>query len=176
MAAYPKVFIHRTSRFPPLVVRNAQEEAALDTAEWMPVSQPRVPDDGTYPKLMYNVNSPPIIVFDRRQEDALGGSWRPSPVVVPSDPAVSLDPASASIGISGGSGSFNVTITGYGKSHVWTATKDDFADWLSFTPTGAQNTDGTVNYTCASNTGIGHQQRDAHIYVNGETFTISQAG
>lgn len=174
--SYPKVFLNLKNRSAPCVVRNAGEEAALDPAEWTPVPAANPPDAGMYPKLMYNINLPFKVVFDRSHEDALGDDWRQSPVVLPNEPPVELDRTGGSVGIVGGSGSFNVTITGYGKSNVWTATKDAYADWLTFTPTAPQGTDGTVNYTVAANTGGGHEQRTAHIYVNGKTFTIDQAG
>lgn len=174
---YPKVFLNVRNRSAPCVVRDAKEEAALDSADWTLVPAAAPPDAGTYPKLMYNVNIPPIVVFDRAHEDSLGDSWRQSPVVVPNDPPVQLtSQQSGPIVKQGGSASFQVTMTGYGKSHVWTATKDDYADWLTFTPTDPQGTDGTVNYTCAPNLAPGSQPRTAHIYVNGQTFTVDQDG
>lgn len=173
---YPKVFLSVKNRSAPCVVRNAQEESALDRSEWTPVPSPNPPGNSMYPKLMYNVNLPWTIVFDRQHEDRLGSDWRQSPVVLPNDPPVTLIPEGVSLPKQGDIGAFRVTISGYGKSNAWIATKDDYADWLTFTPTDPQNADGTVNFNCGSNLAPGSYPRTAHIYVNGQTFTIDQDG
>jgi len=94
--------------------------------------------------------------------------------LIPEVPAVELNPTSASIAPAGGSGSFDVTMTGPGISGTWTAEKDATATWLTIDqPTTPQTEDGTVSYTVSPNAG---PSRTAHIYVNGKTFTISQGG
>ena len=94
--------------------------------------------------------------------------------LIPEVPAVELNPTSASVAPAGGSGSFDVTMTGPGISGTWTAEKDATATWLTInSPTVPQSTDGSVNYSASPNAG---SQRTAHIYVNGKTFTITQTG
>jgi len=157
--------------------------ADLDVAVWL-ASNPTEIEAGGYPKLMYNVNLPPMLVRDAATEASIGSSWRPIDLLaepeepggpVPDVPPVMLVPASADVLVAGGSGSFDVTITGPGTSGTWTAEKDAVADWLTLdSPTTPQSTDGQVQYTVAANaTG---SPRSANIYVNGQTFAITQAG
>jgi hypothetical protein len=156
--------------------------ADLDVAVWL-ASNPKEAEPGAYPKLFYNVNLPPMLVRDAATEASIGSAWRPIDLLEPEEPGgpipdvppVMLVPANADVPVAGGSGSFDVTITGPGTSGTWTAEKDAVADWLTLdSPTTPQSTDGQVQYTVAANaTGVA---RSANIYVNGQTFAITQAG
>jgi hypothetical protein len=89
-------------------------------------------------------------------------------------PPVALSPTEASVSAAGGEGNFAVTITGAGASGTWTVDKDADADWLTvISPTTPQSTDGVVDYGTVANAG---EERVAHCYVNGKTFTVTQAG
>jgi uncharacterized protein (TIGR03437 family) len=77
----------------------------------------------------------------------------------------SLATSSASVGAGSGSGSFAVT-TGSGCT-LSSATAD--VTWITPTVSGT-----TVNYTVAANTST--SSRVGHITVNGQTFTVTQAG
>jgi hypothetical protein len=92
---------------------------------------------------------------------------------LPDVPPVTISPTSDDMGAGAGAGTFSVTMTGPGLSGTWTATKDSTATWLTYTPITPQSTDGTVNYNATANAGA---ERVAHCYVNGKTFTITQAG
>ena len=90
-------------------------------------------------------------------------------------PPVALSPTSASALAAGSTGSrFDVTITGEGTSGTWTVDKDSTALWLTVvSPTTPQSVDGSVTYDVAENLGV---LREAHFYVNGKTFTVTQDG
>jgi hypothetical protein len=159
-----------------------KSQADLDIATFL-ASNPTEIKAGEYPKLMYNVNLPPMLVRDAATEAAIGSSWRAIDLLpeelpegpMPGVPPVTIDPMDAAQPMTGGTGSFAVTVTGTGESGTWTAEKDAAADWLTIdSPTEPQTEDGTVDYTVASN-GTG-AERVAHIYVNGKTHTITQAG
>jgi hypothetical protein len=92
---------------------------------------------------------------------------------LPDVPPVTISPTSDDMGAGAGAGTFAVTITGPGTSGTWTVTKDGTASWLTYTPMTPQSTDGAVNYAVTANAGA---ERIAHFYVNGKTFTITQAG
>jgi uncharacterized protein (TIGR03437 family) len=77
----------------------------------------------------------------------------------------SLGTSSASVGAGSGSGSFAVT-TGSGCA-LSAATAD--VTWITPTVSGT-----TVNYTVQANTST--SSRTGHITVNGQTFTVNQAG
>ncbi len=90
---------------------------------------------------------------------------------LPTDPPVMISPAAATVAAAGGTGNFDVTMTGPGASGTWTVSKDDAA-WLTISsPTAPQATDGQVNYNVAANVG---DARTANIYVNDGTFTVNQ--
>ena len=92
---------------------------------------------------------------------------------LPGVPPVTISPTSDTVDAAGGTGSFNVTITGPGTSGTWTVDKDASATWLTLTsPLTPQSTDGQVNYNVAANAGA---ERVAHFYVNGKTFTVTQS-
>lgn len=78
-----------------------------------------------------------------------------------------VNPQSASVGASSGTGNFAVMAT---SGCAWTATSD--AAWLTTTSTGIGN--GTVNYSFAQNTTAG--SRTGAIHVFNATYTVTQAG
>ena len=148
-------------------------ETERDIREWLE-SDPTAAEPDAYPKLLYNVNLPPMLVRDAEHEDAVGDAWRPINVgIVPDVAPVTIEPTSADLLAVEESGTFHVTITGPGLDPNWTATKDGVADWLTFSPDTPQSADGDVTYTAAANLDV---ERTANIYVNGKTFTITQAG
>ena len=147
-------------------------EAERDIREWL-AAKPAEAEPGTYPKLMYNVNLPPVIVRDAEHEAAMGEAWRVLDVgLIPAVPPVTITPASASVAAAAGSGTFAVAITGPGDSGTWIAEKDAAADWLTVDPVDPQSDDGDVTYTVTENVDV---ERTANIYVNGKTFAITQA-
>lgn len=147
-------------------------ETERDVKEWLSAS-PTEAEPGSYPKLFYNVNLPPMLIRDADHEAEVGEAWRPLNVgLVPDVPPVTIEPASDSLPATAGSGSFSVTITGPGASGTWTATKDGTATWLTFSPTTPQSADGTVSYSVTLNTGA---LRTGNIYVNGKTFAVTQS-
>jgi hypothetical protein len=88
---------------------------------------------------------------------------------------VTLTPTSATPTAAGGSANFAVAKDVVGGPGTWFPTKDASATWLNIvTPTVAQTANGTVNYTVAVNA-VGQPSRTANIYVNGQTFKITQA-
>jgi hypothetical protein len=137
-----------------------------------------------YPQLWGNVNSPPVLIHQPEQAQALGSAWRridltpflPQPAPpLPDVPPVTLSPSSASLADVGGPVQFTVTVTGEGQSGTWTVDKDSTADWLTVqSPTEPQTESGEVLADVASN--IGGAGRTAHMYINGKTFTVTQAG
>src|SRR4030095_5237850 len=134
------------------------------------------PSRPPYPKIFYDVNSPPRLITNYAQIAQLGSAWRELDVtfLLPDAPRVALEPQSAKFTEATGVGSFAVIITGAGNSGNWTVTKDAVAEWLTIvSPTAPQTVDGPVNYTVSKNTGAA---RMAAMYVNGKTFTVAQAG
>jgi hypothetical protein len=148
-----------------------QGETERDVTRWLEAN-PMEAEADSYPKLMYNVNLPPVLVRDAEQEAAMGKAYRPLNIAVPDVPAVELTPTSAAVDAVGGTGTFHVTITGPGASGTWIAEKDASATWLLFSPDTPQGSDGDVTYTAAANLDV---ERSANIYVNGKTFAITQA-
>jgi hypothetical protein len=148
-----------------------QGEVERDVTRWLE-AKPRGAEPDSYPKLMFNVNLPPVLVRDAEQEAAMGKAYRPLNIAVPDVPAVELNPTSAAVDAAGGTGTFLVTITGPGVSGTWIASKDSTAAWLLFSPDTPQGSDGDVTYTADPNVGA---ERSANIYVNGKTFAIVQA-
>jgi len=145
-------------------------------AAWL-ATNPTEAEPGSYPKLLYNVNLPPVLVHTAEEEHNMGSAWRPVNLLAPDGPLpdvppVTIDPTSAAVSAAGGSGTFHVTIDGPGISDTWTATTDAGADWLTVTPDTPQSVDGDVTYTADANLGA---ERTANINVNGKTFAITQA-
>ncbi len=135
-----------------------------------------------WPQLWANVNSPPMLIHQPDQAQQLGSAWRkvdltpflPPAEPLPDVPPVSIIPTSAAAPAEGGPGSFAVAMTGPGESGTWTVDKDAVDDWLTIdSPTTPQSADGQVMYTVDANAGAA---RSAGIYVNGKTFTVTQAG
>lgn len=94
------------------------------------------------------------------------------PDTLPDVPPVTINPTSGTVPAAGGSGSFTVTVTGEGASGTWTVDKDASADWLFVdAPLLPQTADGVVDYSAAPNLGL---LRSGAMYVNGETFTVTQ--
>ena len=83
----------------------------------------------------------------------------------PSPCTYSLSSSSASVAAAAGSGSFTVT-TGSGCT---VSASSDAPTWLTPTVSGT-----TVNYTVTADTST--SSRTGHIAVNGQTFTVTQAG
>ena len=146
-------------------------EAERDAREWL-AANPMEAEPGAYPKLMYNVNLPPVIVRDAEHEDAMGDAWRVLNVApLPDVPTVALNPTSDSVGATTETASFHVAITGPGVSGTWTA--ETTAAWITIvSPTDPQSVDGDVFYAVADNVDV---ERTANIDVNGKTFAITQA-
>ncbi len=92
------------------------------------------------------------------------------PTVVPGNCTYSLNPTSASIAGTGGSGSVAV-IAGNGCNWIaqnWTAG----ADWLSITSDSSGTGNGTVKYQASANVG---DARSATLTIGGVSFTVNQA-
>lgn len=142
-----------------------------DVTAWLETS-PLEAEPGTYPKLFYNVNLPPVVVRDVDAEDRLGDAWRALNVVpLPDVPTVALNPTGDSVAATPETANFAVTITGPGISGTWTATKT--AAWITIVaPTTPQSVDGNVTYAVAANAGA---MRTADITVNGKVFTVTQS-
>jgi hypothetical protein len=142
-----------------------------DVTAWLETS-PLEAEPGTYPKLFYNVNLPPVVVRDVDAEDRLGDAWRALNVVpLPDVPTVALNPTGDSVAATPETANFHVTITGPGISGTWTATKT--AAWITIVaPTTPQSVDGDVTYAVAANVGA---MRTADITVNGKIFTVTQS-
>jgi hypothetical protein len=83
--------------------------------------------------------------------------------------SVSISPTSASYGASGGTGSISVTA---GAGCSWTASSA--ASWITITSGSSGTGNGTVNYSVAANTNT--TSRTGTIGVDGQTFTVTQAG
>jgi hypothetical protein len=137
-------------------------------------TNPAEAEPTAYPKLMYNVNLPPVIVHDAEQENNMGEAWRTLYVgPLPDVPTVSLDPTSDTVAASLETAKFHVTITGPGASGTWTAEMDPADDWLSIVaPTTPQSADGDVTYAVTANIG---PLRTAEITVHGKVFTVTQS-
>lgn len=156
-----------------------KSQTDLDVATWL-TANPTEAEPESWPRLMYNVNLPPVLARDEAAAQAMGSSWRPVDLTPPEEgelpdvPPVDIAPTSQSTPAAGGPYSFTVTITGAGTSGTWTATSDAVATWLTIdSPTTPQTVDGEVDYTVSANIGAA---RTANIYVNGKTFTVNQAG
>lgn len=136
-------------------------------AAWL-ATNPTEAAPGSYPKLLYNINLPPVLVHTAEQEKNMGANWRP--VVFPGGGAlVTLDPASDSIADTAESASFHVAMTGTG---TWIPEVDPAATWLTIVaPTTPQSVDGDVNYAVTANTG---PERMADITVSNKVFTVTQ--
>jgi hypothetical protein len=94
--------------------------------------------------------------------------------LLPSVSPVTISPTSGTASWVGGSGTFDVTITGPGQSGTWTVTQDPgTVDWVTvMSPLTPQSTDGTVRYEVAPN--VSGAARSANMYVNGQTFVLDQ--
>jgi|SRR5215471_7793176 len=186
MATFPALYVNFKWNMPPRVVASQAEADALDPREWRsmpPPAAPKTPEDQQYPKLFFNVNSPPLVIISPEQESTLTEDWRDFTLAAskvidtrtlmnpPDVPPVMLSPQGATVPAAGGTGNFTVTITGTGVSNTWTATKDSTATWLTFIPVTPQSASGTVNYTVDPNAGAA---RTANIYVNGKVFQVNQ--
>jgi hypothetical protein len=128
-----------------------------------------------YPKIMFGPNGETKNAANPEEEAALAGEgWTDVAPVIPDVPPVTLNPTSASLPATAGTGTFTVTITGTGLSNTWTVVPDAAATWLSITsPTAPQSVNGPVSYSVTENTDVA---RTAGVYVNGKTFTIDQEG
>jgi len=74
---FPKVYYNLLSAWPPRIVANAEEEAALDPLEWSQIPKAATtaaPD--TWPKLMHNINVPAVLVYSVDEQAQLGKSYR----------------------------------------------------------------------------------------------------
>ena len=59
-----------------IIVLTKPSETDREIAQWLSAN-PTEAEPGSYPKLMYNVNLPPVIVRDTEHEEAMGEAWRP---------------------------------------------------------------------------------------------------
>ena len=110
---------------------------------------------------------------DRSLDDILEGVAPETPAL-PDVPPVAISPTSAALLAVASSNTFDVTITGPGESGTWTVDQDAVDTWLTVVfPQLPQSGDGPVNYSVTANNG---PERTTHMYVNGKTFTVTQAG
>jgi hypothetical protein len=166
-SGFPKLVYHPTEL--PKTVQNPVEEEALVAEGWSTTYIVQA-----YPKCMFSTDGQVKNVANPEEEAALGPGWSDTPPVTPDVPPVTLNPTSASLPATAGTGTFTVTITGTGLSNTWTVVPDAAATWLSITaPTAPQSVNGPVSYSVTENT---NSARTAGIYVNGKTFSIDQAG
>jgi len=150
-------------------VQNPVEEEALVTEGWSATYIVQA-----YPKCMFSTDGQVKNVATPEEEAALGAGWSSTPPATPDVPPVALNPTSASLPATAGTGSFTVTITGTGLSNTWTVVPDAAATWLSITaPMSPQSVNGPVNYAVTENLDVA---RSAGVYVNGKTFAIDQEG
>ena len=154
-----------------IIVLTKPSETDREIAQWLSTN-PTEAEPGSYPKLAYNVNLPPVVLRDAEAEAAMGDAWRTLNVApLPDVPTVALDPTSDSVAATPETANFHVTITGPGVSGTWTATKT--AAWLTIVaPMTPQSVDGDVTYAVAANVGA---MRTADITVNGKVFTVTQS-
>jgi hypothetical protein len=154
-----------------IIVLTKPSQTDREIAQWLSTN-PTEAEPGSYPKLAYNVNLPPVVVGDADEEAAMGDAWRTLNVApLPDVPTVALDPTSDSVAATPETANFHVTITGPGISGTWTAEKT--AAWLTIVaPTTPQSVDGNVTYAVAANTGAA---RTADITVNSKVFTVAQS-
>ena len=88
---------------------------------------------------------------------------------------VTLTPATAAPTNAGGATTFAVAKDNAGDTGTWMVTKDASATWITITaPTVPQTANGNVSYTVAANA-AGQPARTANMYVNGQTFKVTQA-
>jgi len=149
-----------------------QIQTEKDIADWI-ATNPTAAEPGAYPKLMYNVNLPPVVVRSAQEEGEMGEAWRALNVApLPDVPTVALNPTSDSVASTPETTSFHVSITGPGISGTWTA--ETATVWLTIiSPTTPQSVDGDVTYaTAANSTG---SVRTGTIDVNGKVFTVTQS-
>jgi hypothetical protein len=140
-------------------------------AAWL-ATNPTEAEPGSYPKLLYNVNLPPVLVHTAEQEHNMGSAWRPVvfPGEAPPEALVTLTPTGDSLAATAETATFHVAITGPGS---WTAVADPAAPWLTVVaPVTPQSIDGDVTYAVEANTGA---ERTGGITVNGQMFTVTQA-
>jgi hypothetical protein len=110
---------------------------------------------------------------DRSLDDILAGV-APEPPALPPVPPVAISPTSADLSSIASSNTFDVVLTGPGESGTWTVDQDASETWLTVSsPILPQSVDGTVSYSVTANDG---PERITHMYVNGKTFTVTQAG
>lgn len=136
-------------------------------------TNPTEAEAGSYPKLLYNINLPPVLVHTAEQEHNMGANWRPVvfPGDAPPDALVTLTPTGDSLAATAETATFHVAITGPPGS--WTAVADAAAPWLTVvSPVTPQSIDGDVTYAVEVNAGV---ERTGMITVNGQTFTVTQA-
>jgi hypothetical protein len=138
-------------------------------AAWL-ATNPTEAEPGAYPKLLYNINLPPVLVHTAEQEKNMGANWRP--VIFPgSGEMVTLTPPSDTIAATQETATFHVALTPPGTE--WTAVSDPAAPWLTVvSPTTPQTADGDVTYAVEANTG---PERMGGITVAGTMFTVTQA-
>jgi all-beta uncharacterized protein len=168
-SGFPKLMYHPTEL--PKTINYPADQEKLEAEGW---SATYIVQE--WPKCYFGPDGATKNVANPEEAAALGPGWSDTPPDTPDVPPVTLNPASTPVAVSGGSGSFTVTVTGAGESNSWTVDKDAVAAWLTVdspplhTP---QTANGTVNFTAAENTGA---VRTAKIYVNGKTHTVDQAG
>jgi len=133
---------------------------------WLATNPTEAPAD-SYPKLLYNINLPPVLVSTAQQEKDMGANWRP--VIFPgAGEVITLTPASDSLAATTETSSFSVA-----TAETWTAVSDPAAPWLTVvSPTGPTTGDGTVTYAVEANVG---PERMGGITVNDQMFTVTQA-
>jgi hypothetical protein len=135
-------------------------------AAWL-ATNPTEAEPGSYPRLLYNINLPPVLVHTAEEEKNMGANWRP--VIFPGQSElVTLEPASDSLAATAETANFHVA-----TAETWTAVSDPAAPWLSVvSPTSPQTGDGDVTYAVEANTG---PERMGGITVNDQMFTVTQA-
>jgi len=135
-------------------------------AAWVATNPMEAPPD-SYPRLLYNINLPPVLVHTAEEEKNMGANWRP--VIFPgAGEVITLTPASDSLAAAGETANFHVA-----TAETWTAVSDPAAPWLTvISPTSPQTGDGDVTYAVEANVG---PERVGGITVNDQMFTVTQA-
>ncbi len=99
-----------------------------------------------------------------------GGPWDIGPYqTAPAQCTFSLSPTGASFGVSGGTGSVDVTASA--GSCAWTAVSND--GWIAIASGTGGTGSGTVDYSVEPNTGVA---RNGTMTIAAATFTVNQSG
>ena len=141
--------------------------SAASQASWINItSSPSGSGNGTISFVVTpnqgDTRSSSIVVANQRADITQSGVVSaPPPACTPS-----ISPMSQNVAAGGGTGTVTVSAT-----CQWTATSS--ASWITITSGARGNSNGTVAFSVASNTGAA---RTGTLNITGRTFTVSQAG